>query len=138
MVANLTSGAIRKISTGKCTVNNIKPVVQVTYIHNRPAISDDKQWYWVVLSDGSFYQNGGIRVEAVRLNQLQIGSIVQLNDFATYTIRKITYVVLYFYNSCELNHEALAELGGPGKFCFVVLFREHPLFKCTQSTKICF
>ncbi|GJS94481.1 ribonuclease H-like domain-containing protein [Tanacetum coccineum] len=87
MAVNLTSGAIMKMSTGKCTENNLKPVVQVTYVHNRPAISDDEQWYWVRLSDGSSYQNGGIRVEAVRLNPVQEGSIVQLDDFVTYTIQ---------------------------------------------------
>ncbi|PWA38177.1 Nucleic acid-binding, OB-fold [Artemisia annua] len=113
MVANLTSGAIRKISTGKCTVNNIKPVVQVTYIHNRPAISDDEQWYWVMLSDGSFYQNGGIHVEAVRLNQLQIGSVVQLNDFATYTIRKIT---VFLINDFNVIHSECDLIGNPEPF----------------------
>ncbi|GJR69805.1 L10-interacting MYB domain-containing protein-like protein [Tanacetum coccineum] len=113
MAVNLTSGAIMKMSTGKCTANNLKPVVQVTYIHNRPAISDDEQLYWVRLSDGSFYQNGGIRVEAVRLNQLQEGSIVQLNDFVTYTIRKIT---VFLINDLNVIHSECDLIGNPEPF----------------------
>ncbi|GJY55662.1 hypothetical protein Tco_0454777 [Tanacetum coccineum] len=55
MAVNLTSGAISKIMTGKCTDNDLKPVLQVTFVE-------------LLLS---FFIS----------NKLQKGSIVQLTNF---------------------------------------------------------
>nr|GEX94110.1 replication protein A 70 kDa DNA-binding subunit A-like [Tanacetum cinerariifolium] len=82
MAVNLTSGAISKISTSKCTENDLKPVLQVIYIiSSRAYTMHNKQWYWVGLSDGSFFQIGGIAEEIFISNKLQKGSVVQLTKF---------------------------------------------------------
>ncbi|GKB74060.1 replication protein A 70 kDa DNA-binding subunit A-like protein, partial [Tanacetum coccineum] len=71
MAVNLTSGAISKISTGECTQNDLKPVLQVTFT--------DRQG--VELSDGSCSHFGCIADEIFISNKLQKGSIVQLTKF---------------------------------------------------------
>ncbi|GJY35901.1 L10-interacting MYB domain-containing protein-like protein [Tanacetum coccineum] len=82
MAVNLTSGALSKIMTGKCTENDMKPVLQVIYINSsRVHTMHNKQWYWVGLSDGSFFQIGGIAEEIFISNKLQKGSILQLTKF---------------------------------------------------------
>ncbi|PWA88630.1 hypothetical protein CTI12_AA118650 [Artemisia annua] len=78
MGVNLTSGAISKIVTGKCTE---KPVVQVMNIGRLTITIDNKQWYTVWLSDGSFWQFGLIADDIFISNKLQKGSIVLLTNF---------------------------------------------------------
>ncbi|GKD39229.1 L10-interacting MYB domain-containing protein-like protein [Tanacetum coccineum] len=82
MAVYLTPSAILKIMTGKCTQNDLKPVLQVIYIDNKLSRSiKDKQWCGVWLSDGSFWQFGLIADEIFISNKLQKGDIVQLTKF---------------------------------------------------------
>ena len=68
--------------TGKCTSDDLKPVLQVIDIGGHKKFgTDNKQWYLVVLSDGSFEQFVCIPDEIFISNKLQKGSIVQLTKF---------------------------------------------------------
>ncbi|PWA96116.1 Replication protein A 70 kDa DNA-binding subunit [Artemisia annua] len=78
---NLTPGAISKIWTCKCTSNDLKPVLQVLEIDSRAHNIDNKQWYLVWLSDGSFKEYVAIAYEIVISNKLQQGSIIQLTKY---------------------------------------------------------
>lgn len=82
MAINLTSGAITKIMSGIYTSKDLKPVLQVTdFCSDLLRTSDDKQWYGVGLSDGSYRQIGYIACDIFISNKLQRGSIVQLTKF---------------------------------------------------------
>ncbi|PWA88629.1 hypothetical protein CTI12_AA118640 [Artemisia annua] len=82
MAVYLTPGAISEIMTGKCTWNDFyKPVLQVTHITRRTYTINNKQWYAVGLSDGSFRELGYIADDMVISNKLQKGSILLLTNF---------------------------------------------------------
>ena len=78
---NLTPGVIWKISTGKCTSDDLKPVLQVYIYTLLTRTIDNKKWHWVLLSDGSYRQIGYIADEVFISKKLQEGSIVQLTKF---------------------------------------------------------
>ncbi|KAI3812507.1 hypothetical protein L1987_17217 [Smallanthus sonchifolius] len=91
MAVKLTEGAISVISSGKWQVTDAKPVIQVFDIRTV------KERYRLLLSDGSFHQQGMLATQLndlVRSQQLQRGSIVQLNDFVTNTIRDRKIIII--------------------------------------------
>nr|GFC50016.1 nucleic acid-binding, OB-fold [Tanacetum cinerariifolium] len=83
MGVNLSEGAITKILKDRCSSNDLKPVVQVTDISSDPfCTSDDKQWYLVVLSDGSVTEQIGFIAADVFISiNLHKGSIVRLTKY---------------------------------------------------------
>ena len=98
MDVNLTSGAISKIVNGKCTSDDLKQVLQVITIDSRTYNIDNKRWYFVWLSDGSFKEYVAITYQIPMPNKLQKGSIVQLTKFQLTKIFNISKrYVLYLY-----------------------------------------
>ena len=104
MGVNLTSGAISKLITDKCTSDDLKPVLQVINIRSDVINTSGKQWCMVKLSDGSFWQYGCIPLEIFISNKLHIGrSIVQLTKFRLIDLHNtkgeitIQRYVLYLY-----------------------------------------
>ncbi|GKF06388.1 hypothetical protein Tco_0037056, partial [Tanacetum coccineum] len=69
MAVKLTSGALSKIITGKCTENDLKPVLQVNFTDRHE----------VELSDGSSSHFGCIADDIFISNKLQKGSIIQFD-----------------------------------------------------------
>ncbi|PWA73087.1 ulp1 protease family, C-terminal catalytic domain-containing protein [Artemisia annua] len=90
MGVNLTPGAISTIVIGKCIENDLRPVLEVTYIQSLPIRFKDGKWYGVMLSDSSFRQFGCIPSEIFISKQLQKGSIVQLTKFQLTKSKVIT------------------------------------------------
>ncbi|KAL8267037.1 hypothetical protein R6Q59_004381 [Mikania micrantha] len=124
MAVKLTEGAISMICTGKGQPADVKPVIQVLDIRNvqpQTASSEIKERYRLLLSDGSFYQQGMLATQLndlVRSQQLQRGSIVQLNEFVTNTIRDRMIIIIIgvhvILSNCDIIGDAKQFIYTPG------------------------
>ncbi|KAD3641848.1 hypothetical protein E3N88_31072 [Mikania micrantha] len=124
MAVKLTEGAISMICTGKGQPTDVKPVIQVLDIRNvqpQTTSSEIKERYRLLLSDGSFYQQGMLATQLndlVRSQQLQRGSIVQLNEFVTNTIRDRMIIIIIgvhvILSNCDIIGDAKQFIYTPG------------------------
>jgi len=84
MAGSLTPGAIKEICGANCS-SSLKPVLQVIdlkLVQSQQANNTER--YRLVLSDGSFYQQGMLATqmnELVHSAKLQKGSVVRLTQF---------------------------------------------------------
>ena len=85
MSVNLTEGAVMSMSRDDFSSEDMKPVLQI--INLKPVQSlqqNSTERYWLVLSDGSHYQQGMLapqKNELVNTGRLQEGSIVKLTQY---------------------------------------------------------
>ncbi|KAK9052771.1 hypothetical protein SSX86_029401 [Deinandra increscens subsp. villosa] len=98
MALKLTKDAISLISSGNWQAPDVKPVLQVLQIRRVQTPTEKKERYMLVLSDGSFDEKDAILAthpsDLVRSQQLQRGSIVQLNEFVHSTIRDRMIIIV--------------------------------------------
>ncbi|KAI3728253.1 hypothetical protein L6452_16886 [Arctium lappa] len=130
MAIKLTEGAISLLSTGRWETPEVKPVLQVVDIRtvqgqNPPAGVEKQERYRLLLSDGSFHQQGMLatqRNDLVRSQQLQKGSVVQLTEFVCNTIRDRIIIII-------INLDVILEtcdLIGDSKACTLCPSKEPP------------
>lgn len=108
MAVNLTAGAVSMLSGKEWQTTDLKPVLQVmdirivqTQTSAGGAGGENKERYRVLLSDGSFHQQGMLASqlnELVRSQQLQKGSIVHLTEFVCNAIRDRTIIIIINLN----------------------------------------
>ena len=106
MAINLTAGAISLLTSGEWQKMDLKPVLQLmdlrmvqTQNTTGGGANNKGDKYRVLLSDGSFHQQGMLATqlnELVTSQKMQKGSIVQLNQFVCNTIRGRLYVFYRF------------------------------------------
>lgn len=84
MAVSLTQGAITEICRGNCS-ENLQPVLQVIELKQVQSQQNSTvERYCVVLSDGSFYQQGMLATQKndlVHSGKLQKGSVLRLTQF---------------------------------------------------------
>ncbi|KAK7407071.1 hypothetical protein VNO78_08712 [Psophocarpus tetragonolobus] len=115
MAVSLTEGAIMQMCGGSCP-DDLKPVLQVIdlkLVQSQQHSATER--YRLVLSDGSFYQQGMLATQKndlVRDGALQKGSVVRLTQFICNSVqnRKIIIIVDLdvVHNKCELIGEPAA------------------------------
>ncbi|KAJ1431135.1 Zinc finger, CCHC-type [Sesbania bispinosa] len=99
MAVNLTHGAIENMCNDNFSSEELKPVLQVIELKLVQSQQNSAvERYRIVLSDGSYYQQGMLTTqknELVRSRSLQKGSVVRLTQFTCSAVqgRKIIIIV---------------------------------------------
>ncbi|KAK9052770.1 hypothetical protein SSX86_029400 [Deinandra increscens subsp. villosa] len=98
MALKLTKGALSLISTGNWQATDMKPVLQVLQIRRVQTTTENQERYRLVLSDGSIDEKDAMLATnlsfLVRSQQLQRGSILQLNEFVHSTIAHRSIIIV--------------------------------------------
>ncbi|KAL8521414.1 hypothetical protein ACS0TY_011800 [Phlomoides rotata] len=99
MPITLTEGAIAVLSGDDAQNSDIKPVLQVADIRlvNTARTQSDNERYRILLSDGSFTQQGMLATQRnylVHTEKLQKGSIVQLTQFVCNIIQNRRIIII--------------------------------------------
>ncbi|KAK7367074.1 hypothetical protein VNO80_09082 [Phaseolus coccineus] len=115
MAGSLTPGAIKEICGANCS-SGLKPVLQVIdlkLVQSQQASNTER--YRLVLSDGSFYQQGMLATqmnELVHSGKLQKGSVVRLVQFICNDVQNRKIIVIIdldvVVEKCELIGEPVA------------------------------
>nr|GME19225.1 replication protein A 70 kDa DNA-binding subunit A-like [Ipomoea batatas] len=95
----LSEGAISMLINGEGQAADMKPVLQVADIRlvNTQNQSSTNERYRIMLSDGEFLQQGMLatqRNDLVRSQQIQKGSIIQLNQFVCNVIQNRMIIII--------------------------------------------
>ncbi|CAJ1930951.1 unnamed protein product [Sphenostylis stenocarpa] len=115
MAGSLTPGAIKEICGANCS-SGLKPVLQVIdlkLVQSQQASNTER--YRLVLSDGSFYQQGMLATQMndlVHSGRLQKGSVVRLVQFICNDVQNRKIIVIIdldvVLEKCELIGEPVA------------------------------
>ncbi|MFS8030593.1 putative transcription factor interactor and regulator CCHC(Zn) family [Helianthus anomalus] len=123
MAVRLTAGAISAICSGNWQTTDAKPVIQVLDVRQVQVqtVSAEKEKYRVRISDGLFHQQGMLATQLndlVKNQQIQRGSVVQLNQFVANTIRDRMIIIILnvdvILQSCDIIGDAKPFLSTPG------------------------
>ncbi|KAL4564981.1 hypothetical protein LXL04_029061 [Taraxacum kok-saghyz] len=120
MAINLTAGAISLLTSGEWQKMDLKPVLQLmdlrmvqTQNTTGGGANNKGDKYRVLLSDGSFHQQGMLATQLndlVTSQKMQKGSIVQLNQFVCNTIRGRLIIIIVDLNvildKCDIIGDA--------------------------------
>ncbi|WVZ12151.1 hypothetical protein V8G54_016681 [Vigna mungo] len=115
MAGSLTPGAIKEICGANCS-SSLKPVLQVIdlkLVQSQQANNTER--YRLILSDGSFYQQGMLATqmnELVHSGKLQKGSVVRLTQFICNDVQNRKIIVIIdldvVVEKCELIGEPVS------------------------------
>ncbi|KAL3000108.1 hypothetical protein AAZX31_09G194800 [Glycine max] len=109
MAVSLTQGAITEICRGNCS-ENLQPVLQVIELKQVQSQQNSTvERYCVVLSDGSFYQQGMLATQKndlVHSGKLQKGSVLRLTQFLCNVVQNHKIIIIIdldvILDYCEL------------------------------------